>query len=385
MKKTKYTSLLQLAVSLLAIAWLFAGVQVASATDFPGPDDYGYVGSNIAGNLRDISASGTFVPLGDDQVSSAIPIPFPFRFYGADVTDIYISANGFITFSPGQNSGCCDGEPIPNPDSPNNIIAGFWEDLNNPQGNIRYETLGSPGDQEFVVGFYSVRYYSNGLPVTFEIILHEGSDAIELQYGSAPSDGDSAAVTAGIENVDGTIGLQIANGTDVSFDNQGFLIGLGNFENFLVDKAEVNFGKDSKPDSYEIRGKFELSEFSNGIDPVNEEVTIGVGTSYFVIPPDSFQPRRWGRSFEFKGEVEGARLSVRFDSERNQSFSYRLSARGVDLTNSMVPIEVFLRIGDDLGSVTVPLYGELNYQRKKHYGHHDDHHWGDKDDHDHDD
>ncbi|MBI2986154.1 MAG: hypothetical protein HYY45_05230, partial [Deltaproteobacteria bacterium] len=61
----------------------------------------------------------------------------------------------------------------------------------------------------------------NGPQVTFEIILHEGSKNIELQYGPAPSDGGQHS--AGIENSDGTIGLQIAFG-NVSFNNEGFLI-----------------------------------------------------------------------------------------------------------------------------------------------------------------
>lgn len=191
---------------------------LASATEFPGPDDFGYTAQSIPFNLRDVSTSGTQVTLRDDQVSDAIPLGFTFNFYGRDYTEVFISSNGFLTFTPETNNGCCEGNPLPLPDDINNVIAGFWQDLNpSAGGNIRYETTPGPaGSREFVVGFYDVPHF-DGPPVTFEIILHEGSNRIELQYASAPTDH-----TTGIENAEGTIGLQIL----VGFLNQGFLFDL---------------------------------------------------------------------------------------------------------------------------------------------------------------
>ena len=46
--------------------------------------------------------SPTTLSLSDDQVSAAIPIGFPFLFYGNTYTDIYVSSNGFVTFNPGS-------------------------------------------------------------------------------------------------------------------------------------------------------------------------------------------------------------------------------------------------------------------------------------------
>lgn len=344
-------------------------VQPASATVFPGPDEFGYSAREIPSNLRDISASGTFVPLGDDQVSAGIPIPFPFRFYGVPVTQVFISSNGFITFSPGQSSGCCSGDPIPDTNSPNNIIAGFWEDLNNPQGNIRFETMGSPGNREFVVGFYNVPHYSNGPQVTFEIILHEAGSAIELQYGLAPSDADGDPTTVGIENADGTIGLQIVN-SEVSFNTQGFLITLGTFQEFKVNRAHVSFGRGSKLDKYDVKGRFMLSEFSNGIDPPSENVVVSVGTSSLTIPAGSFKTK--GSRAEFKGGVDGVFVQVRIQAIGGRAFSYRLRARGVDLSNSTIPMDISLKIGADSGMTAVPLSGELEFRGKDGHDDHDD-------------
>lgn len=191
-----------------------------------GPDAFGYSGAAIANNLRGISASGTFVALSDDQTSGAINIGFNFDFYGTGYTQAYISSNGFIGFSAGMSNGCCTGLLLPSADGINNLIAGLWEDLNVPQGNIRYQTLGVAGSQEFVVGFYDVQHFSSGNPVTFEMILHEGTNNIELQYGAISSDGGTH--TVGIENASGTVGLQVYIGSLLDFGNSGFLLSTNN-------------------------------------------------------------------------------------------------------------------------------------------------------------
>jgi hypothetical protein len=126
-------------VSILALALAALAAAPVAATPFPGPDAFGYQGTAIPFALRNISASGTFVPLSDDQLSGAIALPFTFDFYGVTKTQIVISSNGFVTFTPTSN-GCCSGQPLPQADGINDLIAGFWEDLNAPQGNIRYQT-----------------------------------------------------------------------------------------------------------------------------------------------------------------------------------------------------------------------------------------------------
>ena len=181
-----------------------------------------YTANPISADLRDISITGTSVILEDDQVTSAIPLPFNFYFYGTQFSEVFISSNGFITFLSSSSDGCCSGQTLPDSFIPNALIAGFWEDLLPPEGGtIRYQTLGSEDRREFVIGFYEVPHFPGDFPVTFEIILHEGTNNIELQYGSAPSDGGTHSV--GIENFNGTDALQVAFG-DVSFDNEGFLI-----------------------------------------------------------------------------------------------------------------------------------------------------------------
>ena len=90
----------------------------------------GYAYAPIA--FAPLATAGTAVSLGDDQVSGALPLGFNFDFYGNNYSQFYISSNGFITFSPSFNSGCCSGQFIPNAANPNNLIAAVWTDLYPP-------------------------------------------------------------------------------------------------------------------------------------------------------------------------------------------------------------------------------------------------------------
>ena len=350
----------------LVTALIFMIVSSASATKFPGPDEFGYVANKIESNLREISAyeNSISLALGDDDVNGPISLPFIFIFYGVSVDEVYISSNGFISFSSGQSDGCCEGGPISDPSIPNNIIAGFWEDFNPPAGgSISYTTMvGRNGNLEFVVEFNVIRHYPNVIPVTFQIILHEGSNDIELQYGSASGDGYNH--TVGIENVDGTEGLQIARGS-ISFDHEGFIIDNPIIEEFEVHNANVSLGRGQELDKYDIGGEFTLSEFSDGIvDPVAEEVTIKVGTYSLVIPANSFEAKRGKEGAEFQGSVNGSLVHASIESVGPQTYRYQVEAHKVDLTDSPIPLKFSLKIGTDVGVTTIPLHGYLRTGKK---------------------
>lgn len=203
----------------------------SSAVSFPGPDTFGYLGSSLPLNLRDISVSGADIGLDDaDDEVATVAIGFTFSFYGVDYTSVEVSSNGFITFSPTGSAQCCSGETIPTAGDPDNFIAAWWEDLDAGEGGIiRAQTLGTPGSREFVVGFYDVRDNDDPANVTntFEIILHEGTNDVEVQVLTAQFD-DVDDKVSGIENADGTDGIEVvfleasdpgyANGDEVLAD-----------------------------------------------------------------------------------------------------------------------------------------------------------------------
>ena len=160
--------------------------------------------------------SPTTLSLSDDQVSAAIPIGFPFLFYGNTYTDIYVSSNGFVTFNPASASGCCTGEDLYLDNSlfdPTNLIALAWNDLNpNSGGSISYCIEGSAPNRRFVIDYSGVPHFGGGPGVTGQIILYEGTGVIDIISSDIINDGGN--MTQGIQNntlVDPVDGAPVPN------------------------------------------------------------------------------------------------------------------------------------------------------------------------------
>lgn len=196
----------------LALTAVLPAIPSRAATGGPDAAGYSFVDSDGPGgpafNFEDISATGT--PLGgcDDCVQGPFPLGFAFNYYGASVSSIFVSSNGFLTALAGQYHGCCVGRPIPSTSSPNGVIAGWWNDLFPASGEMRYQTLGASPNRRFIAQWTNVRYYGSTTPrVTFQIKLFEGSNDIEAHYRSIQHRGVQDS-SAGIENQTGTVGLQ---------------------------------------------------------------------------------------------------------------------------------------------------------------------------------
>lgn len=189
---------------------------VTAAVLFSSSLVHAYSVSTIDGNLRDISSTGTQLNLSDDQLSNPINLGFDFDFYGVSQNSVRVSSNGFMTFDPTVfGSGCCSGRQLPYADQYNGVFAGLWADLDsnsNTTGTMFYETRGNAGAREFIFGFYNVNHWPSGSPVTFEMILHEASNHLEVQFGSLST--SYGTHTIGIENYDGTEGIEFYRGRD---------------------------------------------------------------------------------------------------------------------------------------------------------------------------
>ena len=161
-----------------------------------------YEWSETTFDWADISAIGTELNLGDDDYSQAA-LPFLFPFYGQDKSTVRISSNGYLTF--GSAATDYTNDPIPTPSQPNDLIAGFWDDLNPSQGgSIYYYSDSTTG--EFCVQYQDVPHYPAEGAYTFQTIL-KADGSIKYQYHSL--NGNHSA-TIGIENADGSEGLEIS-------------------------------------------------------------------------------------------------------------------------------------------------------------------------------
>jgi cysteine-rich repeat protein len=174
-----------------------------------------YVVTPTPYNWIDISGVETPLPLGDDEVSAPIPLGFSFAFFDKVYSQVRVSSNGFVTFNDADDSGCCSGAALPTPGGPENLIAAFWADLFPPgAGGYSYAQIGNV----FVIQASSVLLAGGSLHASFQIQLHQSGNRIEIHYQEAQP--GSQTVTAGIENADGSIGLQHYSNLDGALLNQ---------------------------------------------------------------------------------------------------------------------------------------------------------------------
>ena len=178
-----------------------------------GPDEFGYewIDSNEPGGpdftWLDISEFGTELSLGDDQ-GTEVDLPFTFEFYGEGQGSVTIGSNGYLTF--GTDGSEYVNTPIPDGAEPNYLIAPFWDDLSpNAGGTVHY--YADEEAEQFIVQYTDVpRYQDPASSQTFQVVLGEGG-GILFKY--LDMNGTLNSATVGIENEDGSDGLQVAFNT----------------------------------------------------------------------------------------------------------------------------------------------------------------------------
>ncbi len=172
-----------------------------------GPDEYGYkwIDSNEPGgpeyNWVDITGIGTPISMSDDDNEGPFNLPFSFNFYGTNFNSFRICSNGWISFT--STSTDYSNDPIPSSGAPDNLIAPMWDDFNPSTGGMVYYYTSA---DSAIVAWVDVPHYYNTGSYTFEVIITSGN-AIYYQYENL--NGDLNSATVGIQNANGTDGLQI--------------------------------------------------------------------------------------------------------------------------------------------------------------------------------
>lgn len=138
--------------------------------------------------LQNINQNSIGIPLtlyDDGSTFQPIQLQFDFYYFGNLFDSVYISQNGFISFTSNAN-GCCSGNELPFLSEQsyynlNNSIFAMWSDLadfNNP-GNPYYKSTGN----SFTVGWYGVDELGSPNKFDFEIRLFADS-SFSINYGS---------------------------------------------------------------------------------------------------------------------------------------------------------------------------------------------------------
>jgi len=196
------------------------------ASALAAPDPTIYTVNSIPWNFIDISAGGTeLTPVwGDDAAMAGVPIGFGFEFYGSIFNSVTVTSNGYLSFSTltyPQNA------PIPSQDTPNSLIAPFWDDLNpefNAVSAVYFQTLGTAPNRVFVVQWTEIPLKTDpDSRLTFEVLLFEGSNEIQFHYLTL-ADGSSETGTGNVSGSSATIGIENGDGSlgaEVSFNKDG--------------------------------------------------------------------------------------------------------------------------------------------------------------------
>ncbi|MCS7018150.1 MAG: S8 family serine peptidase [Cytophagales bacterium] len=173
------------------------------------PND-GYALSSIAFQPENMS-SATELTLTDDGYSGAIPIGFPFEFYGCLFENVFVGAEGFITFRNIELDYVNFLQrAIPNTLTINDFIALAWNDMRFVTGSkIRYQTVGTAPQRRFIVEFLDMASNADiSKRVSGQIILYETFNRIELHIARIDAS-PLVKIIAGIENREGTQGIAL--------------------------------------------------------------------------------------------------------------------------------------------------------------------------------
>ncbi len=289
-----------------------------------GPDTFGYewIDSNDPQGpvyeWNDISTSGTeltsWVPTGtydalDEGYSGPVPIGINFKFYGEVQTALYVSSNGFISFDP-ITENTFTNEGIPTAGMPDNILSPFWDDLDGrTQGNVYYQETAD----KLIIQYTNWQKYPGSGSLTFQIVLCS-NNKIYFYYNNMA--GTLNSCTVGIENSDGTDGLQVAynaayveDGLALMFSAEPEWLIANNLSGTVYNGNSFALVLDFITDGLEL-GNYSMDVVVTSNDPVTPEWTVPVSMVLSQTPVEL-------TSFKAESNADGVVLRWNTATEKN--------------------------------------------------------------------
>ncbi len=163
----------------------------------------------------------------DDQVEGPFDIEFDFPFYSSGDTTysiIYLTSNGFASFSYLTSTHVTDNFPIPTDSLPNNLVAPYWDDFNlDPiEGHGQVFYYYDAAANLFYVEWDSVALADTSIHdeyFTFEMVLYPNGRIDFLYKTIVPGTANFfPSATVGIEDNSGASGLSITYNGNGAFE-----------------------------------------------------------------------------------------------------------------------------------------------------------------------
>ncbi len=161
------------------------------------------------------------IVLDDNDVSDAIPLPFPVRYYLQTYTNMYVSANGMLGFLADGLAGNAN-VGIPNSAAPNGMLCPLWDALRPilTPCLIWWGVTGSEtaSNRQVVVSWENIlRADTKDTRYSFQVVFSEtptGGTPFVFQYRDvSPKDetfGNGMSATVGLEDPWGLLGVEYA-------------------------------------------------------------------------------------------------------------------------------------------------------------------------------
>jgi len=145
-------------------------------------------------------------------------MPFAFAMWDTMSSTVNFDERGIITL--GSTTGTASGANVCLPDAsaPAPAIFAFWDDITlGAGGQMCWTTVGSEPNRQFVIEWSGVDFVSNdpmstdvGSSLTFEAILSEGTNSIDLVYDTMSPPGGSTSTRP--TGTSATVGIQDSSG-----------------------------------------------------------------------------------------------------------------------------------------------------------------------------
>jgi Secretion system C-terminal sorting domain len=301
-----------------------------------GPDLFGYewIDSNDPQGpvyeWNDIVGTGTqvtnWIPTSiysgeDEGKAGPFDLGFTFKYYGVTYNNVWFCSNGFISFVDITDAAMSNGT-IPSSNIPNNFIAGIWDDLDGKTtGKVYYKQEPT----KFIVQYNNWPGYSTGVgPFTFQFVIHKNGK-IMLYFKTIT--GTSTSATVGIENHNGTDGLQVAynatylqNNLALQFSAEPEWLLAENIQGTVYNGNSIAILLDFVTEGLDS-GDYSMDMVITSNDPLHSEIIVPIAmkiTSIVPVELSSFTAENVDGEVVLKWQTATETNNMGFEVERSQ-------------------------------------------------------------------
>ncbi|MFQ5673120.1 MAG: hypothetical protein ACE5G9_08495 [Nitrospinales bacterium] len=295
-----------------------------------------------------------------------------------------VTASGGALYAVGVTRGTPQNYIIQKYDEAGNQL---WSTVSSGAGDDLLLGIVEVGGRLFAVGHTNSQGAGGTDVIILEVDPNNGAILSQTLFGDAQDDRAFDAATDGTDLyvVGDSRSFASADGNVVGQSDLMLLrYTLGpsapSLANITLDitKAKVKLGKKAGKDKFEVKGSLTLDADSDGIDILNEDVTVTLDGFSETIPAGSFFQKH--NKFKFhSGSASGIKeIEIRSDGR------FKVEAKRLDLgaIDFSAPVPFSLQIGNDLGETDLLLdhKGKLSEPEDDDEDEHEDEHEDDGDD-----